>query len=394
MKAPLVLAAALALPAALHAQSRVLRVEGVTTDSFPGVAVANTRMHSIRALERLGATVTLPAGQAVAVLFGDTLRFELLSPFARVNKDLFKLSRPASRREGDTYLPRDFFVDWLPAHYPTRVAFRDGRLRLTDRPAKAPAPPPTDTAKAAVKTVTLSPAKRVVVIDAGHGGKDPGKVGPNGLPEKQITLAVARQLAAVLKDRGYEVHLTRSTDTLIALADRPRLANRWKSGRPATLFVSLHANSGVAGARGFETYFLSDARTADERRVAEMENDAVKYEERSAASDSIAALDYILKNLRNDFYMLASDDLAESVQQRLASIHPGPNRGVKQAGFRVLVGALMPAVLIEMAFISSPDEAQLLGTSAFQQKLAWGIQGAIDSFFESHEHLWGTETTK
>jgi N-acetylmuramoyl-L-alanine amidase len=229
----------------------------------------------------------------------------------------------------------------------------------------------------------------VVVIDAGHGGKDPGKVGPNGLAEKTVTLSVATKLAAQLRRSGYEVHMTRGRDTLIALADRPKLANQWKKNRPATLFVSIHANSGVKGSEGYETYFLSEARTEDERRVAEMENAAVVYEEKTATKGP--AIDQLLNGLRNDYYQRASNDFAEVIQRELGAFHPGRNRGVKQAGFRVLVGALMPAVLVEIAFISNPDEAKLLGTSAFQDKIAYSLSRSISKFFDSHEHLWVAE---
>ncbi|MBX6365685.1 MAG: N-acetylmuramoyl-L-alanine amidase, partial [Gemmatimonadetes bacterium] len=227
---------------------------------------------------------------------------------------------------------------------------------------------------------------RVVVIDAGHGGKDPGRIGPAGVREKDITLLLAKRLASLLEGRGYEVHLTRTRDTLIALADRPRMANEWKAGRPAAVFISIHCNGGPSSANGFETYFLSDARTEDARRVAEMENAAERYEDKPPAAKP--EVDGILNNLRNDFYVKASDDLAEAVQRRLATIHPGPNRGVQQAGFRVLVGAFMPAVLVETAFISNRAEERLLSQSSFQGKLVWAVAEAIESFFDSHEHLW------
>lgn len=226
----------------------------------------------------------------------------------------------------------------------------------------------------------------MVVIDPGHGGRDPGKVGPGGASEKSVTLSVATKLAGMLRRAGYEVHLTRTSDTLIALADRPKLANQWKQNRPATLFVSIHANSGVASAEGYETYFLSEARTEDERRVAEMENAAVAYEEKTAVKGP--AIDLLLSGLRNDYYQRASNDFAEVIQRELGAFHPGRNRGVKQAGFRVLVGALMPAVLVEIGFISNPAEARLLGTAAFQDKIAYSLARSIGNFFETHEHLW------
>jgi len=231
-----------------------------------------------------------------------------------------------------------------------------------------------------------TPAARVVIIDPGHGGPDPGRIGPNGVREKDVTLAIARRLAAILRQRlGYEVHLTRTRDTLVALADRPRLANRWKAGRPAAVYLSIHANAGARHARGFETFFLSEARTDDERRVAEMENAASAYE--GEAPDSLSELEAIRNGLRNDFYLRASNALAETVQRRLARFHPGPDRGVKQAGFRVLIGAFMPAVLVETAFLSHPAEARLLAASSFQEKVAWALADAIGEFFAAHQDL-------
>ena len=241
---------------------------------------------------------------------------------------------------------------------------------------------------ASAPTDTTRPRK-VVIIDAGHGGRDPGRDGPGGLLEKNVTLTLARKLAAELEDRGYEVHLTRDRDTLIALADRPRRANDWKRGRPRSIFISIHANAGVGQAAGFETFFLSDARTADERRVAEMENGAEAYEDGSAKA--APDVDRILNSLRNDYYVRASDDLAELVQSRLADVHPGPNRGVKQAGFRVLVGAIMPAVLVETAFISNRKEARLLGSASFQRKLVQALADAIGDFFSRHAWAAGED---
>jgi N-acetylmuramoyl-L-alanine amidase len=229
---------------------------------------------------------------------------------------------------------------------------------------------------------------RVVIVDAGHGGRDPGKTGPNGLQEKDVALRIAQRVAAVLRERGYEVHLTRTRDTLIALADRAKLANRLKADRPGVVFLSIHANAAKARtARGFETFFLSEARTEDERRVAEMENEAIHFEEYPAlpADDG---LDKILSNLRSDFLMRASHDLAAVMQDNFAAFHPGPNRGVKRAGFYVLVGAVMPAVLIETAFISNRQEAALLGSTNFQQLIAWGIADGVDEFFRRNEYLW------
>ncbi len=230
---------------------------------------------------------------------------------------------------------------------------------------------------------------RVVVLDAGHGGRDPGRAGPDGVLEKDLTLRLVRRLAHELQDRGYEVHLTRRADTLISLADRPRLANDWKRGRTQAVFVSIHANAGVTQATGFETYFLSDARTADERRVAEMENAAGEYEDKPA--HAAPAVEQILNGLRNDYYVRASDDLAELIQRRLAFIHPGPNRGVKQAGFRVLVGAIMPAVLVETGFVTNRKEERWLTSDRGQSRLVDALANALDQFFARHAWAVGAE---
>lgn len=373
----------LAAPSTLLGQAQPLRVEGVGEPvTVPLAMHRGYAAYPARALAGLGADIATEPEGVRAVLAGDTLEFELLSPFFIAAGRAQQLVAPVYREGGVVYLPHQFFVEWLPKHYPTRFRYGDGVLRVTS------AAESTGSAAAPATTREEELGPRVVVIDPGHGGRDPGKIGPNGLREKDVVLTVARRLARELERRGgYEVHLTRTTDTLIALADRPHLANEWKAGRPAALFISIHANAASnRSARGFETFFLSEARTEDERRVAEMENAAVEFEEKAAPEGE--GVDWILNTLRNDFYLRASNDLAEVIQRRIATFHPGPNRGVKQAGFRVLVGAFMPAVLVEMAFISNRQEATILGDADFQDRMTGALADAIDEFFRSHEHLW------
>ncbi len=390
------------VPLVLDAGTRVKTIE---VERSRGNAVFN-----LEALAPLGATVTRDARGAQLSIFGNTITFEYTSPFFVVGDEVHQLAAPVRRGPRGTLVSTQFFMEWLPQHFPVHLSYREGVLRLKARDesrdsasgSKAISPPAKATQKSATTAAKPAPAKpapapassarnaRVVVIDAGHGGKDPGKIAANGVREKNVTLAVALKLAALLRDRGFEVHLTRTRDTLIALADRPHRANQWKNTRPAALFVSIHANSGVKGSEGFETYFLSEARTEDERRVAEMENAAVQYEEKKSAN-SAPELDLVLNGLRNDYYQRASNDFAEVIQREVSAFHPGPNRGVKQAGFRVLVGALMPAVLVEIGFMSHPQEMRLLGTTEFQDKIAFGLTRAISKFFESHEHLWATQ---
>lgn len=224
-------------------------------------------------------------------------------------------------------------------------------------------------------------ADRVVVIDAGHGGPDTGMHGPIGggaqVREKDITLGVALALRTALRSRGVGVAMTRTRDTLVALADRGRIANQ----RGGALFVSVHVNAAnpgwrdPAGARGFETYFLSEAKTADDRQVADLENESVRFE---AGGDGGASdpLGFILRDMEQNEHLRESSQLAALVQRRLGRVHPGPSRGVKQAGFRVLVSAFMPAVLVEIGFGSNPQEAAYLSSPRGQREIAEAVADA------------------
>lgn len=372
----------LALPVAAAGQTADLRIEvGGRTTRVPGVALEGTTYYPVWALDRLGAETVAEVRGARTRLLGDTLVFEVLSPFFRLGRELHHLAFPVVRHRGIVHLPEQFFIEWLPLHHTGRFEYRGGALRgrrnVAATAAEVPAP-------------GTAGETRVVIIDPGHGGRDPGRVGPNGLREKDVALRIAMGLAERLRGRGFEVYLTRSADTLVALDDRPRLANEWRRGRSA-VFLSIHANAArSADVRGYETFFLSEARTEDERRVAEMENAAVEYENNGSAATS--ELDAILNSLRNDFYMRASSDLAQVVQDGLAAVNDGPNRGVKRAGFRVLVGALMPAVLVEVAFLSNPSEAKLLETDAFRDRIVAGIADAVTRFFDTHRYLSGSGT--
>lgn len=226
--------------------------------------------------------------------------------------------------------------------------------------------------------------RRLVVIDAGHGGVDPGAVGPSGLREKDVNLQLARQLAELLRrDPTLDVRMTRNRDTLIALRDRARMANGWRApGQPA-LFMSIHCNAHASRAEaGFETYFLAEARTADARRVQAMEDAAMQYEEEPRDR---SPLDFIMNDLRQNQYLRESSDWAQMIQNRLAEVHPGRNRGVKQAGFAVLVGAYMPSVLVEVGFISNRTEEQMLADPRHQAALVRQLAAGVHDYFASGE---------
>ena len=221
---------------------------------------------------------------------------------------------------------------------------------------------------------------RLIVLDPGHGGKDSGAVGPTGLKEKDITLAIAKEIQKdLVRNMDVVVVLTRDSDKYLTLTERTDFAN----GLGADLFISLHINaSRVSRPDGVETYFLSyDATDDDARRLAAFENgegilSEVKNENFSDDLESI------LWDLTQTATHHESSTLAESIQNSLARMWKGEKRGVKQAHFKVLVGATMPAVLVEMGFISNPGEEDLLKDPHTHRRLAYAVtNGVID--FES-----------
>ena len=215
-----------------------------------------------------------------------------------------------------------------------------------------------------------------------------GPIGSRGprVVEKEITLAVSKRVGARLAARGMKVVYTRTRDTLIALSDRGRIANR----NEGDLFISIHVNAAnpgwnnPGGARGFETFFLSDAKTEDARRVEEMENSSVRFEA-PLPSSKTDPLSFIISDMYQNAHLRESSELAEIVQRWLGRIHPGPNRGVKQAGFRVLVTALMPSVLVELGFGTNPREARYLDDPKHQRDLASAIADAAVEYLARYD---------
>jgi N-acetylmuramoyl-L-alanine amidase len=262
----------------------------------------------------------------------------------------------------------------------------------TGAPTPARATPPAATPPTPVRAAGPSGLSRryTVAVDAGHGGVDPGNPGVviNGrrLNEARLTLQMALKLEAELEKRGISVVQTRRRDTLIALHERGPIAN----ARQADLFVSLHTNAANpawrngSSVRGVETYFLSTARTEDERRVAAMENDVVRFETETETEKG-DPLSFILNDMAQNEHLRESSDLAQLVQGRLRAVHPGPNRGVKQAGFSVLMRAYMPAILVEVGFGTNPADARWMGSDAGQRDIAVSIADAVLEYLQHYE---------
>jgi N-acetylmuramoyl-L-alanine amidase len=249
--------------------------------------------------------------------------------------------------------------------------------------AAVPAPPAGAPPPAGGEPRTLEPltephhkAGFTIVVDPGHGGEEEGAHGPSGLKEKDVTLDVARRLKSRLAgDHDTEVILTRDDDRRVALDDRTAVANH----ALADLFVSIHANSSRRdSAHGSETYFLSYQATDDESRaVAALENNTLQLEKGVSGP---SGLNLVLWDLAQSAFLKESSDLAEAIQDRLNDTLGVRNRGIKQAPFRVLMGATMPAVLVEIAFISSPEEEKRLREAAFKDRIADAIAESVRRF--------------
>jgi N-acetylmuramoyl-L-alanine amidase len=220
----------------------------------------------------------------------------------------------------------------------------------------------------------------VVVLDPGHGGEDRGAVGPSGLAEKDLTLDLTRRLKArIVAEMEAEVIQTRDADRAVPLDERTAIANHNR----ADLFVSIHANASRRdNARGAETYFLSYQATDDESRaVAAIENNTLGLEEGVQGNSS---LEMVLWDLAQSAFLKESSALAEIIQANLNDALDITNRGIKQAPFRVLMGATMPAVLIEVAFISNAEEERRLRDPAFKERLAAAIYDSISRFHDKY----------
>ncbi|HEX5042776.1 MAG TPA: N-acetylmuramoyl-L-alanine amidase [Candidatus Polarisedimenticolaceae bacterium] len=221
----------------------------------------------------------------------------------------------------------------------------------------------------------------VIVLDPGHGGVETGAVGPNGVQEKEVVLDLARRLQNVLqREPGVAVVLTRDEDRQVARDERTAIANQNR----AELFVSLHLNSSPAkGATGAETYFLSAEATDDAARtLAGVENEAARRGEAvvQTAAGGGQTLDLILWDLAQNQYLAESARLAEAVQRELNALAGTKDRGVRQAPFTVLMGATMPAILVELGFVSNASEESRLKDSAYRDRIVEALARAIQGF--------------
>lgn len=358
-------------------------------------------------LERpLGLTAAWDGSRVTVALGGAAFVFHMGAPYVQAHGVVYVLGSEPYLARDTLFLPLQWLADCVPRALGARFRWDPAQARLEEHSAAGgvaaapPAPPPIPRAStpapsrrpaapsAAPTRAAATPHpltglrhRHVVVVDPGHGGIDPGNPGryfPGHLTEKDITLAIARLLRAELTRRGIGAVLTRSTDTLIALTDRGAFCKA-----DCDLFVSVHVNAMPDGRRGgrvsgVETYFLSDAQTEDQERVAKMENEAIRFE--TAAVGTRGPIDFILKDLQLNEHLRESARLAALVQQKVVAVHPGDDRGVQQAGFVVLTTARRPAILVETGFASNREDGAFLASSLGQHKIASAIADGIVAY--------------
>jgi N-acetylmuramoyl-L-alanine amidase len=291
---------------------------------------------------------------------------------------------PIIRWKGGIFIPADLAAALLDSFYNKDIQRKKNRLTLLEdeQPGKKPD-----------KDIIISKKEKIgfIILDAGHGGKDPGAVGKGGLKEKAITLALAKKVEAQLKKRGVniKIKLTRTSDKFIELSERAEIANRELKKGINGAFVSIHVNASVSNKiSGFETYILSQNPTNEEaRKTAALENNVVILENQKSRK-KFDDIDYVEALMITTQIQRESSLLAASVQNNLKKkIKEFKSRGVNKADFFVLRGALMPAVRVEFGFITHPQEIKYLQKDDYQDKLTEGIVEGIITFINQYNKL-------
>jgi N-acetylmuramoyl-L-alanine amidase len=340
-------------------------------------------VHLARALN---GSFSLARPWAEVILSRQSFRFLLDAPYYVYQGAVQPLAGPATIARDTLFIPFHFVAEILPRTFSERYRYDVAGSRLVETGPPAPAP----TAAAARLPNGLRPG-HVVVVDAGHGGTDPGNPGlyfPRGVQEKHVNLQVSLLLRTELQRRGIQVRMTRTRDTLIALRDRPRYCTD-----ECELFVSIHVNSlarrrGYTERRGFETYIIGEARTEDAERTARMENEAIRFEA-GAVQDSPTGIDFILRDLQLNEHLRESARAAELIQEHMDPVHSGPDRGVKGGNLLVLNNARRPAVLVELGYSTNQEDARLMVRRSGQEALAAAIADAIVAYLLEYERKVG-----
>jgi N-acetylmuramoyl-L-alanine amidase len=291
--------------------------------------------------------------------------------FARVDGNYIQLRVPPDEWDGSIWIPWGNLIDLFGAKNLPAVV--ENSVVLHTESSKSAAAP-SDSLSDAVPRALEQWMLKTVILDPGHGGKDPGAAGMGGMREKTITLDISKRLASLLEKKGIHALLTRSGDQFVSLQERTRFANQMQGD----LFMSIHCNSNRdPSIQGVEAYFLKPARTAKAVDAAMRENSVVKLESDSREYRDLTEENYILLTMATSQYLKDSETWADRVIRQGMSVVGLSNRGVDQAGFYVLMGASMPAVLVECGYLSNADDAALLRSERGRQKMAEALMESI-----------------
>ena len=292
--------------------------------------------------------------------------------FILIEDSLYQLSSKVIKDKNDYYLPIDSFFniinnlskDFSAALTSQRISFSTKKITVTLN-----------------KKVDLSNEKqkwefKTIVIDAGHGGKDPGAVGYRGTKEKDIALDVAKRLEKKLsKNLNVKIVMTRDEDIFLRLSERTKIANE----NNGSLFISIHTNAAEdRRASGFETFLIGPNKNEAAVRVAARENAVLELE--GISGQKLTNEDLIKATIAQSAFASKSEQFASIVQGEIKKRVQSKDRGVKQAGFYVLMGASMPNVLVELGFISNPSEEKKLRSPQYRDQLATAIYRAVEQY--------------
>ncbi|MCL2220109.1 MAG: N-acetylmuramoyl-L-alanine amidase [Chitinispirillia bacterium] len=389
---PQVRGAALYLPAAaLVSALNARHPGGISWDGKASVITVNTLAHNILSVT----TEAKQNGTVATVVLADSLPFEVtyFHPNLLINFNGGKLAPDAVRRrlragiidsaftvqyDGSAQISLVLNNQIETPHVDYNRATRT--LMVAIRPRIEQKRPAAASPQAQLDIFGI----RTVVIDPGHGGRDPGAVGPTGVLEKDVVLGIGLELRKMLEKAGLRVFMTRDKDVFIPLSNRTKFANDKK----ADIFVSIHANA-IAGdkkrrdaVRGYKVYFLSDAKNETDKMAAMRENAVIEFEDKDAQK-KYTGLNDVLNSLAGAEFLRESQELSIVIEQSLgANIKKIPRQqlGVGQANFWVLNGALMPSVLVEVGFISNSEEETLISDKRIQFQQAAALNEAILQF--------------
>ena len=301
-----------------------------------------------------------------------------------IDGQLFTANCPVVRKDEEIFIPEELFNDVMSAFFEEANFEKENSGYVKKEPSrdqirKTPAKKKTPASYAAATAEKIA----FVIIDAGHGGKDPGAVGKGKIYEKDITLSVALETGRRIQEKhpDIKVYYTRESDVFIELGGRTELANRKLTQDNGGLFVSIHVNASIVPKMsGYETYFLSQNPTNEEARsTAALENNVVVLEN-PGRRKSYDDIEYIEALMLTTQIQKESRLLADKIQRSIGSVKGSPSRGVKTADFFVLRGSLMPAALVEIGYITNRNEVKKLITPEYQNKIAGRIAEGVSSF--------------